>query len=226
MRHRRHYAHPSVLSFPHLPNHPLDTRILCNGFKTTSTYTPLVLPTAVKSPSILKSSSRSMVLTTSASLFPAVLLHPPQFLPSATKINFQTNEQKEPWFIKINPNGRIPAIVDRSRGGLTVSQCSRALPFCFTLRNTTTRSFASGSTPPPIRKTTVRCSNGSSSPCVGSSLIRHNKLTKVAHQHGGVGPMQGQGMFSDVFIALGVELNVPVHSKSFRESRSRRHSIC
>ncbi|THH03557.1 hypothetical protein EW146_g10407, partial [Bondarzewia mesenterica] len=33
------------------------------------------------------------------------------------KIDFSKNEQKEPWFIKINPNGRIPAIIDRSRGG-------------------------------------------------------------------------------------------------------------
>ena len=36
---------------------------------------------------------------------------------SVYKIDFGKTEQKEPWFIKINPNGRIPAIVDRSRGG-------------------------------------------------------------------------------------------------------------
>ena len=58
-----------------------------------------------------------MVLNTSASFIPAVLIHFIHSVPSVYKINFSQNEQKEPWFIKINPNGRIPAIVDRSRGG-------------------------------------------------------------------------------------------------------------
>ncbi|TPX31780.1 hypothetical protein SmJEL517_g04954 [Synchytrium microbalum] len=33
------------------------------------------------------------------------------------KINFSTNEQKEEWFLKINPNGRIPALVDHTAPG-------------------------------------------------------------------------------------------------------------
>jgi len=31
-------------------------------------------------------------------------------------IDFKKTEQKEPWFLKINPNGRIPAISDKSTG--------------------------------------------------------------------------------------------------------------
>ena len=33
------------------------------------------------------------------------------------KIDFSKNEQKEPWFLEINPNGRIPAITDKFSDG-------------------------------------------------------------------------------------------------------------
>lgn len=32
-------------------------------------------------------------------------------------INLSQHEQKEQWFLDINPNGRIPAIVDKDTGG-------------------------------------------------------------------------------------------------------------
>jgi glutathione S-transferase len=36
------------------------------------------------------------------------------------RIDFEKREQKEPWYLKINPNGRIPAIVDHDNGGFAI----------------------------------------------------------------------------------------------------------
>jgi glutathione S-transferase len=36
------------------------------------------------------------------------------------RIDFDKREQKEPWYLKINPNGRIPTIVDHASGGFPV----------------------------------------------------------------------------------------------------------
>jgi glutathione S-transferase len=33
----------------------------------------------------------------------------------AVEVNSATNEQKQPWLFKINPNGRIPAITDNDQ---------------------------------------------------------------------------------------------------------------
>ena len=37
------------------------------------------------------------------------------------KIDFSKNTQKEPWFLAINPNGRIPALTDSFPDGQTIS---------------------------------------------------------------------------------------------------------
>jgi GST-like protein len=36
------------------------------------------------------------------------------------RIDFEKREQKDPWYLKINPNGRIPTIVDHGNGGFAV----------------------------------------------------------------------------------------------------------
>ena len=36
---------------------------------------------------------------------------------TAHAVNLPKNEQKEEWFLKLNPNGRIPVIVDRDEDG-------------------------------------------------------------------------------------------------------------
>ncbi|KAG5633198.1 hypothetical protein DXG03_008060, partial [Asterophora parasitica] len=43
------------------------------------------------------------------------------------KIDISKNTQKEPWFIKLNPNGRIPVLVDRTRDNFPVFETSAIL---------------------------------------------------------------------------------------------------
>jgi glutathione S-transferase len=35
-------------------------------------------------------------------------------------LDFSKHEQKEPWFLEINPNGRIPALTDKDESGREV----------------------------------------------------------------------------------------------------------
>jgi glutathione S-transferase len=44
-------------------------------------------------------------------------------------IDIWTNIQKEPWFIAMNPNGRIPTLTDRSRGGFHVFETAAILVY-------------------------------------------------------------------------------------------------
>lgn len=46
---------------------------------------------------------------------------------SVEKIDISKNTQKEPWFIKLNPNGRIPVLVDRNRDNFTVFETAAIL---------------------------------------------------------------------------------------------------
>src|SRR3989475_11657455 len=42
-------------------------------------------------------------------------------------IRLQGGEQKEPWYLKLNPNGRIPTIVDRDEGDFAVFESGAIL---------------------------------------------------------------------------------------------------
>jgi glutathione S-transferase len=81
------------------------------------------------------------------------------------KISFDKKEQKEPWFLKINPNGRIPAIVDHDNGDFAVFESGALMVYL---------AEKTGKLLPKDVK--------------GRSLV----MQWLMFQMGGIGPMMGQ----------------------------------
>ena len=75
------------------------------------------------------------------------------------------NEQKEPWFLAINPNGRIPAIIDRDEGDFAVFESGAILIYLAEKTGRLMPADAKG---------------------------RSRVLQWLMFQMGGVGPMMGQ----------------------------------
>ncbi|CAE6442385.1 unnamed protein product [Rhizoctonia solani] len=86
-------------------------------------------------------------------------------------IDIRNNEQKEPWFLKINPNGRIPALVDSLRGDFIVFE-SAAIVLYLAQHYDKDRKFSYDPVTEP---------NSYS-----------EELQWIFFTHGGIGPMQGQ----------------------------------
>ena len=80
-------------------------------------------------------------------------------------LDLMTNEQKLPEFLAINPNGRIPAIVDRDEGNFAVFESGACLIYL---------AEKTGKLLPTDRK--------------GRSRV----IQWIMFQMGGIGPMQGQ----------------------------------
>ncbi|CAK7226113.1 Glutathione S-transferase 2 [Sporothrix bragantina] len=86
-------------------------------------------------------------------------------------IDISKNIQKEPWFIALNPNGRIPVIVDHDRNDLAVFEGSAILNYLVRRFDKDFKfSFNPETEPDQV--------------AIAESW--------VAWQHGGLGPMQGQ----------------------------------
>ncbi|KAI0301145.1 glutathione S-transferase-like protein, partial [Multifurca ochricompacta] len=86
-------------------------------------------------------------------------------------IDISTNVQKEPWFIKLNPNGRIPTLVDRSQNNFAVFESAAILLYLAQRYD----------------KDHVFWFDPEKDPYNYSELLQW-----IFFAHGGVGPMQGQ----------------------------------
>jgi GST-like protein len=99
------------------------------------------------------------------------------------------NEQKEPWFLAINPNGRIPAIVDKANADFAVFESGAILIYLAEL---------AGKLLPTERN------------------ARSRVLQWLMFQMGGVGPMMGQ---ANVFVRYAPERIEYAIGRYQRESR-------
>ena len=104
-------------------------------------------------------------------------------------LNLSEGQQKEPWFLAINPNGRIPAIVDRDNGDFPVFESGAILLYL---------AERAGSLIPADEK--------------GRSLV----VQWLMFQMGGLGPMMGQ---ANVFARYFPEKIQPAIDRYLRESR-------
>src|ERR1700746_742464 len=87
-------------------------------------------------------------------------------LPYTVKpIRLEKLEQKQEWYLKLNPNGRIPTIVDHDEGGLAVFESGAILVYL---------AEKTGQLMPKDAK--------------GRSVV----IQWLMFQMGGIGPMQGQ----------------------------------
>ncbi|KAF9525791.1 glutathione S-transferase [Crepidotus variabilis] len=87
------------------------------------------------------------------------------------KIDIFEYRQKEPWFIELNPNGRIPVIIDRSRNDFKVFESSAILLYLALHYDKQHKYWFNPETEPNEYS---------------------DMLQWLFFAHGGIGPMQGQ----------------------------------
>ncbi|TXT07412.1 hypothetical protein VHUM_03132 [Vanrija humicola] len=112
-------------------------------------------------------------------------------------IDISTNAQKHPSFLKINPNGRIPAIVDDNFDGHNVFETASILLWLSENYD-------------PEHKFTF-----------ADPKLRSKALSWIFFAHGGVGPMQGQ---AHVFFRY-APVKVPFGIKRYIQETERLYSV-
>ncbi|KAI8821646.1 glutathione S-transferase [Fimicolochytrium jonesii] len=113
------------------------------------------------------------------------------------EVDITENVQKEEWFLKINPNGRIPAIVDHSRGDFPVFETGAILMY-----------LAEHHDPKNILLSE-------------DANKRSEAIQWLNWQMGGLGPMQGQ---ANHFFRYAPE-NIPYAIKRYQDETKRLYSV-
>ncbi|EPT02850.1 glutathione S-transferase C-terminal-like protein [Fomitopsis schrenkii] len=116
------------------------------------------------------------------------------------KIDISTNVQKEPWFIKLNPNGRIPTLVDRKRNNFVVFETAAILLY---LQQHYDKDKKFGFDP------------------ATQADDYSVELQWIFFAHGGVGPMQGQ---SNHFNRYAPE-DIPYAKKRYLDETKRLYGV-
>ncbi|KAJ6509882.1 glutathione S-transferase [Mycena vitilis] len=116
------------------------------------------------------------------------------------RIDISTNRQKEPWFIKLNPNGRIPVLVDRSRDDFVVFETAAILLYLADHYDKDKKFYFDSKT----------------NPNEYSELLQW-----IFFAHGGVGPMQGQ---SNHFQRSAPE-DIPYAKKRYVDETKRLYGV-
>ncbi|KXN73117.1 glutathione S-transferase [Conidiobolus coronatus NRRL 28638] len=112
-------------------------------------------------------------------------------------IDFKKNEQKDPWFLKINPNGRIPAIVDHSNNDFAVFESGAILLYLVQKYD-------------PENKLWPKDFN-----------LQSEVIQWLMFQMGGIGPMQGQAAHFAIFAAE----KIPYGIKRYIDETKRLFSV-
>ncbi|KAJ7721288.1 glutathione S-transferase [Mycena metata] len=118
---------------------------------------------------------------------------------SVVPISFQKNEQKSDWFLKINPNGRIPALVDAIEGQAPVNVWESASILLYLARVYDANHVFHFSDP----------------------AEEQELLNWIFFLQGGVGPMQGQ---ANHFFRYAPE-KIPYAIKRYQDETRRLYSV-
>ncbi|KAF8625308.1 hypothetical protein AX15_005439 [Amanita polypyramis BW_CC] len=121
-------------------------------------------------------------------------------LSSVELIEIWGGRHKEPWFIEMNPNGRIPVLVDRSRNNFTIFETSAILLY---LVQHYDKDYKFGFHP------------------INDADEYSVLLQWLFFAHGGIGPMQGQ---ANHFVRFAPE-DIPYAKKRYVEEIKRLYGV-